>query len=438
MNRTRPTRAWGGGLPRIFAGLAGFFGAALLGALVLGSIWIALTLALAGLLAWHLWNLYRLDRWLRRGPPLSPPESYGLWHVVFERLYRLKRAEWHRKRRLAALLRQFRQATAALPDGAVVLNQSDQVLWFNSAAGKLLGLDQRVDVGQPIGNMVRHPDFNYWLQKGNRAETLSLSSPAADKLHLQLRLVPYTSDERLLIARDVTHLHRLEQVRKDFVANASHELRTPLTVISGYLEALEDDALPEWQDTVREMHNQSRRMRSIIEDLLTLSRLDTTDRPAEGTSVQMADLIEGVVADARALSEGRHIFEVSVEPGVDLRGEYQDLYSALANLAINAIRYTQDGGTIRVRWFVEGSQACFEVADDGPGIPSQHIPRLTERFYRVSPSRSRGTGGTGLGLSIVKHVLALHQAELVIDSEVGRGSSFKCRFPADRVIRQAA
>lgn len=438
MNRFRPPDAWGERLLRIFAVLAGLLGAALLGALVLGSFWLASTMVLAALLTWHLWNLYRLERWLRLGPPLSPPESHGLWAGVFERLYRIKRAEWLRKRRLTAVLRQFRQATAALPDGAVVLNEADQVLWFNSAAGKLLGLDQRVDVGQPIGNVVRHPAFTAWLQRGAPAEALFITSPVNEDIRLHLRIVPYTAEERLLMARDVTHLHRLEQVRKDFVANASHELRTPLTVVGGYLEALEDEAPAEWLGAVREMRGQADRMRSIIEDLLTLSRLDTADRPAGESLVKVADLIAGIVADARTLSEGRHTFAVSVEPDLDLRGEHQDLRSTFANLALNAVRYTQDGGTIRIRWHSEGHQACFEVADNGPGIPAHHIPRLTERFYRVSPSRSRDTGGTGLGLSIVKHVLALHQAELVIDSEVGRGSSFKCRFPADRVIRRAA
>lgn len=438
MNRHRPTATWGARLLQNVAGLAALLGTALLGALVLGSFWLASTLALAGLLAWHLFNLYRLERWLRRGPPLSPPESYGLWAAVFERLYRLKRAEWQRKRRLTALLRQFRQATAALPDGAVVLNDADQILWFNSAAGRLLGLDLRVDVNQPIGNVVRHPAFTAWLQRSAPAEALPMASPVNEDVRLHLRMVPYTADERLLIIRDVTHLHRLEQVRKDFVANASHELRTPLTVVTGYLEALEDDAPAEWRDAVQQMRGQASRMRSIIEDLLTLSRLDTADRPADESPVKVAGLIESVVTDANTLSEGRHTFEISVEPDLDLRGEYQDLRSAFTNLATNAVRYTPDGGNIRIRWYSEGQQACFEVADNGPGIPAQHISRLTERFYRVSPSRSRGTGGTGLGLSIVKHVLGLHQAELTITSEVGAGSTFKCRFPADRVIRRAA
>lgn len=438
MISTRPTSLWSAGLPRILLGLGVLLAAALLAGLVLGNFWIGLSLALAVTLGWHLYNLYRLERWLRRGPPLSPPESQGLWALVFERLYRIKRAEWRRKRRLANLLRQFRRATAALPDGTVVLNKENQVLWFNSAATRLLGLDQRVDVGQPIGNMVRHPAFTAWLDRDAPSEALPLASPVNADRHLQIRMVPYTADERLLIIRDVTHLHRLERVRKDFVANASHELRTPLTVVNGYLETLEDDVPAERRSAVREMQDQARRMSSIIEDLLTLSRLDTADRPAEDSPVKMSELIESVAADARNLSEGRHTLEVDVEPGLDLRGEHRDLRSAFANLAVNAVRYTADGGVIRIRWFSEGRRASFEVTDNGPGIPAQHIPRLTERFYRVSPSRSRGTGGTGLGLSIVKHILGLHQAELIINSEVGSGSSFLCRFPPERVIRRAA
>lgn len=436
LSDTRGTIDWGAALPRILAGLAGLLAAALLAGLVLGGFWQGLSLALAGFLAWHLYNLYRLEQWLRQGPALSPPESRGLWAVVFERLYRIRRADRQRKRRLTTLLRQFRRATAALPDGAVVLDNEDQVLWFNSAAGRFLGLEQHADVGQPIGNVVRHPAFTAWLRNRAPAETLPMTSPVDGNLRLQLRLIPYTLDERLLIARDVTHLHRLEQIRKDFVANASHELRTPLTVVNGYLEALEEDAPAEWRDAIREMQDQARRMRSIIEDLLTLSRLDTADRPASEMPVRMTELADSIMSDVRTLSDGRHTLEASIESGLDLRGEHQDLRSAFANLAVNAVRYTQDGGTIRIRWYSEGDGACFEVADNGPGIPAQHIPRLTERFYRVSPSRSRGTGGTGLGLSIVKHVLASHQAELIIDSTVGHGSIFKCRFPADRLIRR--
>lgn len=405
---------------------------------MLGLPWLALTVTLTALLGWHVYNLYRLEHWLRRGPPLTPPESHGLWAIVFEHLYRLKRAEWHRKRRLTSLLRQFRQATAALPDGAVVLNRADQVLWFNASAARLLGLNQRQDVGHPIGNVVRNPAFSTWLRRGEPEDALQLASPADEGLRLSLRMVPYTPEERLLIARDVTHLHRLEQVRKDFVANASHELRTPLTVVSGYLEALEDDAPPGWGAAVSEMRGQTRRMRSIIEDLLTLSRLDASNRPAEQKPVRMPDLIEGILRDARTLSDGRHTIEVELDGDLDLLGEFQDLRSAFGNLLVNAVRYTQEGGTIKVRWFAEGHRACFEVADNGPGIPARHVPRLTERFYRVSPSRSRDSGGTGLGLSIVKHVLGLHQAELAVESEVGSGSKFSCWFPADRVVRKAA
>lgn len=436
LSDARTTIDWSSALPRLLSGLVGLLATALLAGLVLGGFWLGLSVALAGFLAWHVYNLYLLEQWLRKGPALSPPESYGLWAVVFERLYRIRRADRQRKRRLTTLLRQFRRATAALPDGAVVLDNEDQVLWFNSAAGRILGLEQRTDVGQPIGNVVRHPAFTAWLRNRAPAEVLPLTSPVDNSRRLQLRLIPYTRDERLLVARDVTHLHRLEQIRKDFVANASHELRTPLTVVSGYLEALEEDAPAEWRDAVGEMQAQARRMRSIIEDLLTLSRLDTADRPAAEMPVRMADLADSIINDARTLSGGRHTLEASIEPGLDLRGEYQDLRSAFANLAINAVRYTQDGGTIRIRWYSDGDGACFEVADNGPGIPAHHVPRLTERFYRVSPSRSRGTGGTGLGLSIVKHVLAFHQAELVIDSAVGRGSTFQCRFPADRLIRR--
>lgn len=425
------------GLPGALGRLAGILSGAIMLGWLIGHVWLALCVALALLLGWHLVNLHHLERWLRRGPPLSPPESFGLWATVFERLYRFKRAEWHRKRRMAVLLRQFRQATAALPDGVVVLNRADQVLWFNDAATRLLGLSPRTDIGNPLGNVVRHPAFATWLRRGD-TEPLPIPSPRDESIRLTLRQVPYTTEEKLLVARNVTHLHRLEQVRKDFVANASHELRTPLTVVSGYLEALEEDPPPEWISAVAEMRNQTRRMRSIVEDLLTLSRLDAASRPADQTPVQITDLVDTIVRDAETLSGGRHRFNVDVDRALCLRGDASDLRSAFSNLVVNAVRYTQEGGEISVRWFADNGRACFQVADNGPGIPAKHIPRLTERFYRVSPSRSRHSGGTGLGLSIVKHVLNLHQGKLVIDSKPGTGSTFTCLFPRERVVHQAA
>lgn len=412
--------------------------AALVLGFLLGHPWPVVAAALGVTLAWHLFNVYRLEHWLQHGPPLDPPESTGVWAMLFEQLYRLKRAEWHRKRRLTALLRQFRQATAALPDGAVVLNPADQVLWFNVAAARLLGLNQRQDIGNPITNVVRNPALVTWLRGGDTSQAMPLPSPVDETTRLSLRLVPYTPEERLLIVRNVTHLHRLEQVRKDFVANASHELRTPLTVIAGYLESLDEETLPEWAGAIGEMRRQSSRMQSIVEDLLTLSRLDAADQPAPREPVHAAELVEAVVRDAGTFSEGGHEITVDLDRELKLLGDARDLRSAFSNLVVNAVRYTQRGGTIRVRWFAEDGRACFQVSDNGPGIPASHIPRLTERFYRVSPSRSRDSGGTGLGLSIVKHVLNLHQATLDIESKPGKGSTFTCVFPADRVVRKAA
>lgn len=408
--------------------------AAVLG-LLAGRVAEALAVALAGLLAWHYYNLHALERWLRLGPPLRPPVSRGLWSVAFERLYRLKRTEWRRKRRLAALLRQFREATAALPDGVVVLNRAHQVLWFNAAGERLLGLKPSQDIGSPVTNIVRTPEFAQWLDAGPGNRTLSVNSPEDESVRLSLRYVPYTDGQSLILIRDDSHLQRLEQVRQDFVANASHELRTPLTVIAGYLEALEEDEVPAWSGAVREMRQQARQMTSIVEDMLNLSRLDAASAPAPLAEVDVSAMLDGLRRDAEALSEGRHRFNFEAEPGLGLRGDAGDLRSAFANLVTNAVRYTQEGGEIIVRWRSDDGSALFEVEDNGPGIPEQHIARLTERFYRVSPSRSRATGGTGLGLSIVKHVLGQHQAELSIESKVGHGSMFTCLFPAERVVR---
>jgi two-component system phosphate regulon sensor histidine kinase PhoR len=298
----------------------------------------------------------------------------------------------------------------------------------------LLGLHYPQSLDQPLAGLWPAPRLAEWLQDGGEDGTLELPSPLDPSLLLSLRLLKYSPEQWLLVVRDVTQLARLEQVRRDFVANVSHELRTPLTVVHGYLDMMEPEDNPGWEPMVREMRTQSQRMSDLLEDLLTLSRLESRDSTSD-ERVPMAALLVTLRREAEALSQGRHQIGVEDAAGCDLSGSVKELHSAFSNLVSNAVRYTPTGGRIQVRFArTPNGGAELSVQDSGQGIPAQHIPRITERFYRVSTSRSRETGGTGLGLSIVKHVLGLHQAQLQVESEVGRGSTFSCVFGPERVL----
>jgi len=338
-----------------------------------------------------------------------------------------------RARRLGAQLRDVRRAAGSLADALVLLDTHGRVRWFNDAARRLLGLVWPRDRGASIAERLGDSELGVWLRDGAREMTEELAAPADPTVPLNVTMIPFGSRQHLLLARDVSRLARLEQVRRDFVANVSHELRTPLTVIHGYLELLDPEDVPALAPVLNEMRTQSRRMGQIVEDLLTLSRLEMQQHLPE-EHVAMAPLLASLRREAEALSQGRHRIVVEDSAHVDLLGSPKDLHSAFSNLVSNAVRYTPDGGDIAIRWRRAAAGAEYSVIDSGYGIPASHLARLTERFYRVSSSRSRETGGTGLGLSIVKHVLNLHQARLLIESEPGRGSSFTCAFDQDRVI----
>ncbi len=418
-----------------------FLGAALLGWSV-GHPTLALLLTALGCLIWQLGQLYRLDRWLRGDRNASPPRLGWVWDDVAAHLARLRRQSRKRKRKLSKLFQQFQQATAALPDAAVVLGEDDRMVWCNGAAQRLLGLSPARDVGRPIVHLVRHPSFVTFLTQRRSGDGVEFPSPVDDALLLGARLVPYGKKQRLLLAADVSQLRRLEQMRRDFVANVSHELRTPLTVISGYLETLVDSehpALETWRQPLHRMQEQTRRMLHIIEDLLLLARLEARKEPSPRQPVNVPALLEDIADDALALSgEQGHQIEVNAEPTLWILGCEKDLRSAFANLAFNAVRYTPAGGRIALRWFADAGGVHLVVEDNGEGIAPPHIPRLTERFYRVNRDRSRGSGGTGLGLSIVKHVLNHHGGHLRITSELGVGSVFTCDFPAEARVKSTA
>ncbi len=393
-----------------------------------------LLITAVGYLAWNLYNLLRLHRWLHNADLSSLPVSRGIWGSVFDGIYRLRAGSLRRRKRHNRLLKRFYKLAAALPDATVMLGEHDTIEWFNKPAQRLLGLRPSTDVGQNIGNLLRHPLFREYLKKGGGEEPVEIPSPTDERVIISVHLVSYGKNRRLLTARDVTRLHSLEQMRRDFVADVSHELRTPLTVIRGYLEAMADskEELPEeWQRSVVLMEQQTQRMERIVTDLLFLARLENGGYGDEEECVDVPALIAAVREDALTLGEKRHEIALDVDPDLLIRGNHEELRSVFSNLVFNAVQHTPPGGKITVRWWRKGdSGACFQVEDTGPGIAPQHIPRLTERFYRIDVGRSREKGGTGLGLAIVKHVMNRYHGKLEIESEVGVGSRFRCFFPA--------
>jgi len=410
---------------------AGLLLLALLLGLAVGQVSLLLLLAVLVYLALHLVNLYRLERWLR-GKGGYPPDTGAVWGEVYHRLYRLQRRNRKRKKKLAAMLGRFRESTAAMPDATVVLGAANDIEWWNDAASRVLGLRYPQDTGQPITNLVRHPDFHQLLEGEDFSRTAQFPAPSRDNVMLAVSIIPYGNNQRLMVARDITRLHLLEQMRRDFIANVSHELRTPLTVIMGYVETLQDgddECARQWARELQAMQQQSSRMQHIVSDLLLLSRLETDQGRREDQEVDVPAMLEMLREDALVLSQGRHTIALEAERALWLKGSRNELRSALSNLIYNAVRYTPDGGPIDIRWYRDDAGAHFEVQDTGIGVAPQHIPRLTERFYRVDVGRSREMGGTGLGLAIVKHVLMRHDAELRIESEVGKGSTFAFDFP---------
>ena len=341
-----------------------------------------------------------------------------------------------RARRLAAQLSDLRTAACGLGDALVLLDPEGRVRWCNPAAQRLLGVAWPRDRGQPLAARFGDGEAGTWLRTG-QGDGDDLASPVDTAVRLQLSLIPYGDHRRLLIARDISRVTKLEQVRRDFVANVSHELRTPLTVIHGYLELLDPEDVPALAPVLNELRTQSQRMRQIVEDLLELSRLEMQQHAPE-ERVEMAPLLESLQREAEALSHGKHRVAIVDEGHVDLQGSPKDLHSAFSNLVSNAVRYTPDGGSITIRWRRTPAGAEYSVTDTGYCIPADHLSWLTERFYRVSSSRSRATGGTGLGLSIVKHVLNLHDAQLRIESEPGEGSTFTCVFDKARLLEPDA
>jgi two-component system phosphate regulon sensor histidine kinase PhoR len=417
-------------------------GACLLAGLVTGQYAWALVVGLGAYLGWTLAQLLRLYKWLKEHQPDEPPpDGYGLWGEVFDSIYHLQRRDQRVRGRLQAVIDRVQESTAALKDAVVMLDSDGNLDWWNRAAETLLGLKTPQDSGQPVTNLIRHPRFKEYFEQGQYHEPLDLPSPVNDRLRLQFHITKYGNSEHLMLVRDVTRLHQLEQMRKDFVANVSHELRTPLTVIAGYLETLLDnveDVNPRWTRALQQMSQQGKRMQNLLNDLLLLAKLEATDYPSDNQPVAVDLLLLQIKADAIALSGNRH-HRVSLEAdhNFKLRGSEAELRSAFSNLVFNAVKYTPDEGEIRIRWWGDETGAHLSVQDSGIGIEVKHLPRLTERFYRVDSSRNSSTGGTGLGLAIVKHVLIRHRGRLDISSVLNHGSTFTCHFPGTQVVRRA-
>lgn len=418
--------------------------ACLLVGLISGYYGWSLALGLALYLGWTLKQLLRLHEWLRlHKPDEAPPDGYGLWGEVFDSIYHLQRRDQRVRGRLQAVIDRVQESTAALKDAVIMLDSDGNLEWWNRAAETLLGLKTPQDSGQPVTNLVRHPRFKEYFEQENYLEPLEIPSPINDRLRVQLHITRYGNNEHLMLVRDVTRIHQLEQMRKDFVANVSHELRTPLTVIAGYLETLLDnveEVNPRWVRALQQMQQQGGRMQTLLNDLLLLAKLEATDYPSDNQPVAVEALLQSIKGDAQALS-GQRNQRISLEttPGIFLKGSEAELRSAFSNLVFNAVKYTQDEGQIRIRWWADEQGAHLSVQDSGIGIDAKHLPRLTERFYRVDSSRASNTGGTGLGLAIVKHVLLRHRARLEISSVPGHGSTFTCHFaPVQIAQRQAS
>ncbi|QIL21038.1 phosphate regulon sensor histidine kinase PhoR [Thermomonas sp. HDW16] len=425
---------------RTLGQLALVLAAGLVLGLLIGQPWPTLTAAALGVVAWHYWKLRNVLVRLTARQRLEPPRGVGVWNELDRLLFRSQSEMRTRKRRLLSMLRAYRAAAAALPDAVVVVERNNQrVLWFNEASTPLLGLQFPRHQDASIVTALQPLPMAHWLATGRNAEPMTdVASPANPDLRLNLRLIPYSDELWLLVARDVTRTMRLEHMRRDFVANVSHELRTPLTVVHGYLEMLDPADNPEWAPMLAEMQRQSQRMTQLVEDLLALSRLEARETLPE-EHVAMVPMLSTLRREAEALSQGKHRIVVADDAGIDLWGSNKELHSAFSNLVSNAVRYTPVDGEIAVRFTRDADGgATLSVRDSGYGIPAAHLSRITERFYRVSNSRSRESGGTGLGLAIVKHVLGLHGARLEIASEVGQGSEFACRFSPERVLARDA
>lgn len=391
-----------------------------------------------GYAIWVLARSRDLLRWLRNDSDSEPPESTGLWGAIFDNLYQTRKARLNQVLQLQTIIARAQQSTNAITDAVIVVDQSGNLEWWNQAGSNLLGLQAATDKGQLITNLVRDPRFVRYFSRADFTNPLEIPAARRTGQILQFQITVFGEGDRLIVVRDVTRLHNLEQMRKDFVANVSHELRTPLTVIKGYLETFIDmmgQDNPQLKRGLTQMQQQTLRMELLVNDLLLLSRLETENTTQPMKPVAVAKLLRQVYNDALAINDDKqHQIELHADDNVQIFGDDNELRSAFSNLVVNAVKYTPERGKIDIRWWADQDGAYMAVTDNGIGIDAKHIPRLTERFYRADPSRHIKTGGTGLGLAIVKHVLIHHNGQLEIHSKPGEGSTFTCHFPPRQIV----
>ncbi|MDW6003171.1 phosphate regulon sensor histidine kinase PhoR [Vibrio mangrovi] len=424
---------------RLAWGLAFFYFPWLIIGWIFGYMPWLLLIATAIQLLWHLGNQVRLSAWLWDDRRLGPPSGKGQWEYLFNGIYHLQQRQRKKRKELTNLIRRFRNGAESLPDGVVVFRDEGNIVWCNRLAQHLLGFRWPEDEGQPISNLLRAPDFIKYLEKNDFSEPLEIHSPLNVDRMLELRIVPYTKGEHLLVVRDVTQLKQLEGMRRNFFANVSHELRTPMTVLQGYLEMTEDPDMmsgPMWGKAHQVMTEQLTRMNSLVNQLLTLSKIEAAPMHELEDVVDIPAMLQVLEKEAISLSgDNQHQLHFEIDHDLKVLGDEDQLRSAVSNLVYNAVKYTPPGADIYVRWFSGYQGACLEVEDSGEGIAPQHLHRLTERFYRVDKARSRDTGGSGLGLAIVKHALSHHDSHLDIHSEVGVGSKFSFVLPKRLVVQ---
>ena len=413
--------------------------------LLAGQLTLALLLAVLGYLAHTVYQLYRLYTWLDHLSSATQgalPDATGIWGNIFEGIFRLQRREREAANYLKNILNKAQESSAVLEMAVVLINHKGTLEWWNRAAEKLLGFRAGDDRQQPVTNLLREPRFFEYFESGSYNEPLKISSPINKSVVLEFQITSFGEGDRLMLVRDITQMHKLELMRKDFVGNVSHELRTPITVINGYLEALldnKDNFPPRWSKPLEQMSQQCQRMEYIVRDLLALSRLETQSLPKQLDRIDVSGLLREIGTEAsQVFAVKGHEYRIELEGDYALQGSMSELYSAISNLTFNAAKYTPDHGIITLKASLTATGLDIEVQDNGVGIDEQHIPRLTERFYRVDVSRSTETGGTGLGLAIVKHVLVRHGAMLEILSQVGKGSRFICHFPQERLLPAAS
>ena len=420
-------------------------GLTLLAALVLGFatgyVALAFAITIGIYAAVQVWNLVRLERWLRRRRIETPPDFSALWGEVVAIVSRIYRRKQFHRARVTALLREFRRLTTAMPEGAVLLGPEHEILWFNHRAAEWLGLRRKRDFGIRIENLVRHPDFIEYLHSDAPGEGVTVQDTGDINRWFSFHVVRTgTAERQLLMVRDVSREQQLQSMRRDFVANASHELRSPLTVITGYLDALADDQKldPTWSAPIMEMRRQAERMSTIIRDLLELSKLESGERPLDEEPIDVPGMLALLRKETLALEHRPHEVLLTLDSKEWLKGVESEVHSIVSNLVSNAVKYTPPQGEIELRWWTDHDGGHIAVRDTGVGIAPEHVPRLTERFYRVDSGRSRELGGSGLGLAIVRHALQRHEGTLTIDSVEGGGSTFTCHFPRSRLMEPPA